>query len=480
MSARLRLIAACAIAGLLASCGEQAGGGQTLARGQATITDLEMKVSARGTLTSLKPVYISPKAQGKVAWVVAEGTRVAKGDKLLEIENKEVAQQLVQLKQEREAALRSAENAQRELELQQLEAQKQVSDAALALENAKRAAEQYLKGKAPLQEQDLRLALEKAETEAADVRDKATRMPTLLEKGFVTPSEARLIELENREKSLAVDKKRRELEIFLTYDHPNEKAKLENEATNAALACQRVAQQVATQRDQKAAEIERHRAMAEQLRVRLEGLAEQEAALILKAPQDGMVVYGSGDLGISYGRSQLEVGGEVYQNQVIMTLPDLSQMVASVAVNELEVTRVKPGLRTVTRVEGLGERAFTGTVTKTATTASQNWRRGRDAKEYLTVVSLGDTAGADFRPGMTAVTEIHLAKLERVLTLPIDLVATRGEEHYCWVEAGGGLERRTLRLGEANDDRVVIAEGLAEGETVVVPRTEPASAATAP
>ncbi|MBA2480875.1 MAG: biotin/lipoyl-binding protein, partial [Planctomycetes bacterium] len=103
--------------------------GSILGRFPAIASDLDIVLTGSGSLKSAHPIVISSEVNGKIAWLIPEGTAVKKGDKLIELENKELANQLEQAKQERENAQRALENAQREVKLQELESQKLTGDA---------------------------------------------------------------------------------------------------------------------------------------------------------------------------------------------------------------------------------------------------------------------------------------------------------------------------------------------------------------
>jgi HlyD family secretion protein len=446
--------------------------GSVLARFPAVKSDLDVTLVESGALKSAHPIVISSEINGKIMWLIPEGTTVKKGDKLIELENKEIVSQLDLAKQERENAQRALENAQREVKLQQLEAQKVTADSARALKTALMALEQYEKGKAPLLEQDLRLAMEKSASEYADSQEKAARMPMLLDKGFVTGAEVRAVELENREKGLAVKHKSRELEIFQQYDFPTEKGKLEAEVHNAQLAADRVAQETDTKRSQKEAEVLKQTSIVAREEAKYRTLDDQAGKLVVRAPNDGLVVYGAGDH-VSYG-NRFEVGGDVWQQQGVMQLPDLQDMVVEFTITEVDISQVAIDQRAITRIEGLGDRVFTGAVSRVAPTAQQDWNQ--EGKRYHATATLGDTAGTAFRPGMSAKVEVLVKHLENVVHIPIDTVMTKGAESYCYVEKDGSPAKRPITLGPSNKDRVVVTAGIEAGETVVLLSIDPEAA----
>jgi hypothetical protein len=86
--------------------------------------------------------------------------------------------------------------------------------------------------------------------------------------------------------------------------------------------------------------------------------------------------------------------------------------------------------------------------------------------KYDTVIRLDSAAG--LKPGMSAAVEILLGQHDDILTVPVAAVVQEEQDFFCWVDAGEGIERRSLELGDTNDQFIVIESGLAEGESVVL------------
>jgi hypothetical protein len=69
---------------------------------------------------------------------------------------------------------------------------------------------------------------------------------------------------------------------------------------------------------------------------------------------------------------------------------------------------------------------------------------------------------------MSVAVEIFLARHENVVTIPVAAVVEQEKEFLCWVETDAGVVQRSLKLGDSNDQFVVVEEGLEEGEHVVL------------
>lgn len=463
------------IALFLGGCGGPAGDGEgVLARYPVTKGDLRITVTESGSMRSAKPAFISVKTSGKITFLAPEGEPVVKGAVLMRLENKQFLDELENAKRDLDSANRGLENANAEVKLFELESAKKLEDAEQNRLFAVMLRDQYRDGKAPLLEQDSKLAVERAEAERDIAKEKAERMPAMLEKGFVNAAELRTARLDAKEKEQALAKKEREYQVFLKYDKPQDMAKKEAEVKNTEIAMERVRQQLTAQRGKLEVEKARQVREIERLNRKVKEATEEAIGLELKAPSDGILVYFKRAY---WDDTRLEIGTEVRKEQRVMELPDLTDMVAEVGINEIVVAKVAVGQTATVTLEGMGGKVFQGKISKLATTADKENPWGGDGNRFKATVTLTDSAGTSFRPGLSARAEILVAELKSVVSVPINTVTHRNDKHWCWVDTGGRLEKRVVELGQASNDRVEIRSGLKEGETVVVQASEPTDGA---
>jgi HlyD family secretion protein len=120
------------------------------------------------------------------------------------------------------------------------------------------------------------------------------------------------------------------------------------------------------------------------------------------------------------------------------------------------------------RVDAFPERLYPGTVKSVAVLPEQGGYFGSDTKVYQTIITI-DVPVERLKPGMTAVAEIHVDRLENVLAVPVQAVVQAGKESACYVaEDGRTPQRRLVKLGRTNDKVVQILEGVGPGQSVVL------------
>ncbi|TVS19237.1 MAG: efflux RND transporter periplasmic adaptor subunit [Planctomycetaceae bacterium] len=198
---------------------------------------------------------------------------------------------------------------------------------------------------------------------------------------------------------------------------------------------------------------------------RLERYKDQLEKCRIYAPQDGMVAYAVS--ASRWNREEIREGATVRQRQHLLSLPNLNQMQVKTAVHESVVDQIEPGLSATVRLDAFADRVYRASVRSVAVLPDPGGFLSSDTKVYETVVTI-DEEVQQLKPGMTAVVEIHVDRLEDVISIPVQAIVQVQNQTWCYVEQQGLPVRRPLRLGRSNDKFVHIVEGLEEGERVVL------------
>jgi multidrug efflux pump subunit AcrA (membrane-fusion protein) len=194
---------------------------------------------------------------------------------------------------------------------------------------------------------------------------------------------------------------------------------------------------------------------------RLKRAEEEFEYCVVKAERAGMVIYPTAEAWKE--APEIEEGATVHKDQVLLLMPDLSQMQVKVGIHESIIEQIEPGLAAKVT---LPEKTLDGTVLSVSpVTRPAGWWTGNVVK-YDTIIELPSAEG--LKPGMTAEVEVVLARHEDVLTIPASAVVESEKGYACWVETAEGPRRRTLGLGDGNDMFIVVESGLQEGEQVVL------------
>ncbi len=197
---------------------------------------------------------------------------------------------------------------------------------------------------------------------------------------------------------------------------------------------------------------------------RLDKYEEQLANCKIYAPHDGMVVYARQRSRYSSG-TEIAEGATVRQRQELITLPDLSKMQVKTQIHEAVLDQVRRGLPAMVRIDAFPNVAYDAIVSDVAVVPTSSYYT--NVKTYECTVRILDDV-EQLKPGMTAVVEMHVERIEDVVSVPVQAIVQIEQETWCYVDTGRGVERRDIELGRNNDKFVHIPKGLAAGDRLVL------------
>ncbi len=189
-------------------------------------------------------------------------------------------------------------------------------------------------------------------------------------------------------------------------------------------------------------------------RQKVEALRDLLAQFIVRAPADGMVIYYRDRMG-----TKRKTGSSINPfDNVIATLPDMSSMISKTYVNEIDVSKVKPGQQVEITVDAFPDKSYTGVVLSVANIGEQ--LPNTDAKVFEVIIKLN---GSDpiLRPAMTTGNKIITKTLNDVIYIPLESVYT-GIDSVPFVYTKSG-KKQVVLLGESNENDVIVEQGLEPG-----------------
>lgn len=210
-------------------------------------------------------------------------------------------------------------------------------------------------------------------------------------------------------------------------------------------------------------EIEYQRSVGE-AEAREENVRAQQAlvAIARKALEDANV---RAPMAGIIARRHIEPGGSVGMDARLFEIVDLSEMELEVPVPALEIAAVKIGQRVTFTVTGFGERRFEGRVVRVNPVADAGTRA-------ISVYARVANPGLELKGGMYARGEIVAGAGGEAIGLPLEALHESGGQAWVLVLANGRLEKRVVEVAARDErrNRLFLAKGVGEGETVVVAR----------
>jgi HlyD family secretion protein len=231
------------------------------------------------------------------------------------------------------------------------------------------------------------------------------------------------------------------------------------------------------------------RAQLEQSRAGLQEARDNLGKTRLVSPISGRVVR------LAVEEGEVAVPGTFSRETgLLMTVADLSVILAKVQVDETDVVRLSPNDSVQVTIDAYPDTSFVGHVTKIShsaqLTATQTASGSNDRAVDFDVEVTLDNPPRDVRPDLSCTARIVTDTRTHVLSIPIIALTVRGHERVpnesdptldttrtrrrpehetegVFVVRDGQATFRPVKVGIAGDEYFEVREGLREGETIV-------------
>ena len=147
----------------------------------------------------------------------------------------------------------------------------------------------------------------------------------------------------------------------------------------------------------------------------------------------------------------------------IASLPDLTKMESKTYSNEVDIRKIKKGLKAKIGFDAFPDIELDGVVTDVANIGES--KSGSDIKLFQVLIKLNET-NKNIRPGMTTSNKILTNQKEDVLIAPLEAIFSQDSISYAYVKSGYSIEKKQVELGLTNNDQVIINKGLEENDVV--------------
>ncbi|MBQ5791059.1 MAG: efflux RND transporter periplasmic adaptor subunit, partial [Thermoguttaceae bacterium] len=388
------------------------------------------EVNGKGSAESAKNVDVASQVEGSatVIYLVPEGTDVKKGQLLVELDSSDIDEkydsQVVTTNSSR-ATLNSSRNTLRSAEI---------------------SLEEYVEGTFKQTWMDYENTIFEAEQNRKQNADSAAYTSRLVTLGYSTEQQYEI-------DKVAVEKAKNSLEVadlkkmtLLKYTSEKQITSLMSDIETA---------RAKVESDHNSYEINKRRE---------ERYKEQSENCRILAPQDGQVVYANQDSRRMSESEMIKEGATVRNRQVLIRLPDKTQMRVKAMINEANISSVAVGQPAKITFDSIPGRVVSGEVVKVNPYPEIVWMSS--AKDYVTMVKINEEL-PELRSGLTAQVRIIAKEQKDALMVPVQCVLEYDSKKYCLTYNEGVWGCKEVWLGDSNEKQVVIKKGLDEGENVV-------------
>lgn len=204
-------------------------------------------------------------------------------------------------------------------------------------------------------------------------------------------------------------------------------------------------------------------------RTRLSQYQTELTQSVVRAPVSGIVMKPPSSGNDKHTR-QLAVGEVFTQGEVLLALGDLSGLLVTSKVDEVEVTKLKAGQSVTVTGEAFPGIQLNGKIRSVSAQTTESDARALPTFVVETVVdSVSDSQRQRVWVGMSALLDVQIHHEAQALVIPLSAIATDNGQHWAWKldRPGQPAKRVPVATGHTLVDGVEITNGLSPGDVIL-------------
>ncbi len=275
--------------------------------------------------------------------------------------------------------------------------------------------------------------------------------------------QAKISTAKNSLKSAQLD-----LKSFKRYDNPNKLMTLRSELEQSRLNMEKARIYAESQMVQKRRHISNLQRNLRNINNQLNRHLEYMEQMKLIAPVDGIVIYADPDR--RWGNPDIKLGMDVWKGMVLMTIPEMSNLVVDFDLPEQYRSRTRLRDKVVITPDSLPTLKIDGEIAKIATLPTfQIASDSSSPKVYNSRIRLLQQH-PKLVNGMSVQVQIISKIIENTLFVPVEAVFENNNKFFVYRQTALGPQETIVEIGESNDNFVQITNGLEEGDVVYLYR----------
>jgi len=442
----------------------------TVEQGPLTISVVEA-----ATIKARNVEIIKSEVQGKttVLWVIDEGTEVKEGDVLIKLD----ASTLEDLRDKQEILVNSTKSTYdisiEALEVAKNKAESDVEQAELTLRFAGLDLKKYQEGEYPTNLKDLQEKIKIAEQEVTRTREKLDGSKNLLDENYISKTEYQSDEIAWHKARLDLTLQKSQLDLLENYTYTRTIEELKSNQKKAKMALERVQRKAKADIFEAQAKLQAAGDKYKREEKILNKVKDQISKTVIKAPNDGIIVYASSTKASWRSKDEPLSEGEIIREyQELFHLPKADLVNAVANIHEANLDKVKIGSEVTIEVDAIPGEIFTGKVGKIAPMpdARMVWINP-NLKVYKTEIFINEKPGKAYkllRTGMGCQIEVVQAHYENAVYVPIQTVITVSDQPTAYIYEDGKTKPVPVTIGEDNNRMVRVISGLKKGQKVLM------------
>jgi HlyD family secretion protein len=192
----------------------------------------------------------------------------------------------------------------------------------------------------------------------------------------------------------------------------------------------------------------------------LKAAEDDLAKLVVRSPLDGIFVVEE-----NWATGQMiRVGDEVYLGSPVARIPDIRSMMVKGFVMENDFSKIKPGLKTIVRLDALPEVPFNGVISNVGRVCIE-----RDEKRIFPAEVVISESDPRLKPGMTVSCEYITYEGEDETYVPNNCILEENKHFYLFIRKRGKLRKTEVKTGLSNNMFTIVSGDLTPGQALELP-----------
>lgn len=197
-----------------------------------------------------------------------------------------------------------------------------------------------------------------------------------------------------------------------------------------------------------------------QKRNELQAAQEDLAKLVVTSPLDGIFVV---EENWRTGQT-IKVGDEVYLGSQVARIPDIRTIKVKGFVLENDISKIKPGLNVIIRLDALPSVPFHGKILSVGRVCVEK----DDKKIFRTEVIINES-DLRLKPGMTVKCEYLTYEGDNELYVPSNCILEENKHFYLFTKKRGKLRKTEIRTGLSNNMYTIVSGSIKSGQAIELP-----------
>jgi HlyD family secretion protein len=396
----------------------------------------------------------------QVLYVVEPGSPVVKGDVLIRFDTQSIDQQMEKTELDLRTAEEHLKDAMAKKRITEMDMKAERDRTEYELEKAQLSLVAYQNIELPLTAEQVIYQQLFTEHSIADQKDEIEQLGKMYAEDELTEETEEIVltrskrNLDRSEIGFELQKRRRDFDV--DYREKMELKRRIRDVESKDRALEKLNIRGGTRLALAIIAVEKACRTVDQSKENLEGLAEDRALMEIKSLCDGILLHGSKKL----AGGELKRGGMVGSYNPFLTVAKPGSLGFRFSVKEEDLFKVQVGQTAECKPKAKPDLSLAATVDSLAVLPTQG--KGWDGTAAL------EGKQVDFLPGMTGTLSITHKNIEDVVVVPLKAVFQEEGKDYVNCVTDGAKEKKQVTKGDANKKVVIITEGLAEGDRILI------------